>query len=133
MKRVSFALLLFSISYTPSVCQEGSKPMFQLLQANELEGAVRKGRNVRILKGDVAFFYYEKIVCDSACHYFEDSLVEAYGNVRVIEKEEVQLKTNYLKIDGKNAIGVYRKSLDSANTKKTVFGKYDFKSGLILE
>ncbi len=102
----------------------------ELIRANELEGAQINGRNVRILKGDVALRQGNAIVyCETANQYYEQNEVEAFTNVRIVQGDSLSLTGDKLFYDGNKKIAQMRGNevilKDKKATLYTQFVDYD--------
>lgn len=102
----------------------------ELIRANELEGAVLNGRNVRIVKGDVAFRQGPTTVfCEIAYQYFEQNEIEAHKNVRIIQGDSVSISGDKLFYDGNKKFAQIRGNQvilkDKKATLYTQFVDYD--------
>ncbi len=70
---------------------------FELLQAAELEGALRNNRPVRILRTQVVLKQGNTtLYCDSAYQFIDNNELEAYGNTRITQGDSVTLTGDHL-------------------------------------
>ena len=73
----------------------------QLLNANSLVFDMKSTGKVKRLIGDVRFKQRNTLLfCDSAYQYDEENKVEAFGSVRIIHQDSINLYGNYLLYDG---------------------------------
>ncbi|WMJ71611.1 OstA-like protein [Cytophagaceae bacterium ABcell3] len=79
--------------------QKGDK--IELIQAEELEGIEIDGLPVRKLRGNVIFKQDDVLMyCDSAYQYTKRNSIDAFGNVRINQRDTVQLTGDKLFYDG---------------------------------
>ncbi|MBE7509467.1 MAG: hypothetical protein HS118_04680 [Bacteroidia bacterium] len=91
-------LLLFQCFLTASA-QSPSK--IELVHANILEGDDQFGKDVRRLLGDVTFKQENTFMyCDSAYLYASTNSLDAYGHVRIVQGDTINLTGDVLKYNG---------------------------------
>lgn len=102
-------ILLFLVCILGSASFVAAQERIELIRANELEGSVINGRNVRILKGDVALRQGTTIVyCDIAYQYFEQNEVEAFDHVRIVQGDSLSISGDKLFYNGTTKLAQIR-------------------------
>jgi len=108
----NFLIILFLsmtiLSSVESHCQDQKKEgkgkdKVKLQQADELEGGVFHGKKIVKFKGNVIFKQKETLLyCDSAYQYKgkEKNTLEAFGNVRIVQGDSLNLTGNRLTYHG---------------------------------
>ena len=102
----------------------------ELISANELEGSVINGRNVRVLKGNVALKQGGAIIyCQTAYHYYEQNEMEAFDNVRITQGDSFSVTGDKLFYNGNTKLAQIRGRevvfKDNKATLYTQFADYD--------
>lgn len=113
-----------------SITARGQQERIELLKTNELEGTTKDGRNVRILKGDVALKQGNVIIyCETAYHYYEQNEMEAYTNVRIVQGDSLSVTGDKLFYNGNTKLAQIRGNQvvlkDKKATLYTQFMDYD--------
>lgn len=89
-------------------------------QADELEGAVKNGQKIRILRGNVIFSQDDmKLYCDSAYQYIETSNVDAFGHVKITQ-DDLTITGKKLHYNGKTKIAQMRQNVVMVDPKMTL-------------
>lgn len=125
-KKPLYFSILILIASIPVFAQD----RIELVRANELEGGVINGRNVRILKGDVVLKQGITLVyCQIANQYFEHNEVEAFDKVRITQGDSFSVTGDKLFYNGNSKIAQIRGHevvlKDNKATLYTQFVDYD--------
>ncbi|MBS1765320.1 MAG: hypothetical protein JSS90_10180 [Bacteroidetes bacterium] len=92
-------VFLYCISFQSVTAQSPTK--IELVHANTLEGDDNFGKDVRRLIGDVAFKQENTYMyCDSAYLYASTNSLDAYGHVRIVQGDTINLTGEVLKYNG---------------------------------
>lgn len=102
----------------------------ELVSANELEGSVINGKNVRILTGNVALKQGGAIIyCQKAFHYYEQNEMEAFDRVRITQGDSFSVTGDKLFYNGNTKLAQIRGNevilKDNKATLYTQFADYD--------
>jgi len=92
------SVILFSGLSLLAFAQRGSDKdsLFRLLQADEAQLMTQYNINYRIVKGNARFLHNNTyLLCDSASWNVDSRVIEAYGNVQILQNNTV-LKSNEL-------------------------------------
>ncbi|MFN3403693.1 MAG: OstA-like protein [Cytophagaceae bacterium] len=123
-------LLLILLTGNLAIAQKGEK--IELVQANELEGVLKDGQNVRKLIGNVIFKQEGTMLyCDSAFQYASSNSIEAFGRVRMNQADTVNLTSSYMKYNGDTKKGLAKGNVvlsDKTMTLTTDQMEYDLNS-----
>lgn len=103
-----FRNLVFFVVFAFSFfVQAQPKDKVELLQAGELEGMMIEKKEVRKLKGDVVFKQNNLMLyCDSAFQYVAENKIAAFGNVRILKGDSLEIKGEMLKYDGNTKLAL---------------------------
>ncbi|MBL0071123.1 MAG: hypothetical protein IPP34_04585 [Bacteroidetes bacterium] len=86
-------------SWTDVIAQ--GKTQVEIDNADTFEGDESLGKNVSRLLGNVRFRHQGALMyCDSAYLYQETNSLDAFGNIRILQGDSVQLTGNFLQYDG---------------------------------
>ncbi|MBC7390641.1 MAG: hypothetical protein H7329_15625 [Opitutaceae bacterium] len=117
-------LLLLSFYLQPSLIF--AQERIELIRANELEGSVINGKNVRILKGNVALKQGNiTVFCETAYQYYEQNQVEAFEKVRITQGDSFSVSGDKLYYDGNTKIAQIRgKEVVLKDSKATLYSQF---------
>ena len=129
---IFFSLFLF-FSTLSIVAQD----RIELVSANELEGSIINGKNVRILTGNVALKQGGAIIyCQKAFHYYEQNEMEAFDKVRITQGDSFSVTGDKLFYNGNTKLAQIRGNevilRDSKATLYTQFADYDMAKKTLL-
>jgi lipopolysaccharide export system protein LptA len=101
-KRFTLAwLLLPAIFLIPYFSFAQKTTQVEILNANTFEGDERLGKNVSRLLGNVQFRHEGVIMyCDSAYLYQESNSLDAFGSIRIVKGDSINVTGNLLKYNG---------------------------------
>lgn len=95
-------LILFLSLVSKSFAQEGKR--INLLNADILEGDEKLGKNAARLIGNVQFSHSDAVMfCDSAYRFSEENRFEAFGNVKIVQKDSLTIPVRDCYILGRTA------------------------------
>ncbi|MFQ3575895.1 MAG: OstA-like protein [Cytophagales bacterium] len=102
LKNLIFGLLMFCFFNAFS-----QNNQVELLQAGELEGMLIEKKEVRRLKNNVIFKQNNTLLyCDSAFQYVADNKIAAFGNVRIVKGDSLEIRGETLRYDGATKLAV---------------------------
>lgn len=106
---------LFCLLFAASLhAQETSQ--IEILNANTLEFDETTGRKAKRLIGDVRFKHDDALMfCDSAYFYSEENSMDAYGHVKIVQGDSLQLFGDSLNYDGKTQKALLRGNIKLIN------------------
>lgn len=98
--RCCFAILFCCcVSWTDVIAQ--GKTQVEIDNADTFEGDESLGKNVSRLLGNVRFRHQGALMyCDSAYLYQETNSLDAFGRIRIVQGDSIQLTGNFLNYDG---------------------------------
>jgi len=98
-KRVIFLLFILLMIFVPeSLAQRKVK----IIRNDYMEGGRKDGRRYNKAVGDVLFLQeMTEIYCDSAYFYRRDNSIEAFGHIRIFDRQDSsEIFADFLKYDG---------------------------------
>ncbi len=96
--KFSVLLLLFVSFSTKTFAQT---KQVELIRANSLEGTVRMGLPIRVLKGNVVFQHAgAKMYCDSSYQFQNRNDLEAFDHIRIVKSDSQKLFGDHLNYFG---------------------------------
>ena len=99
---VFISILITSFSV---LSQDNKQKKVKIEHADELEGGIHNGKEVRKLRGDVVFSQDgAKMYCDSAYQYAKENSIDAFGRVRIVQGDSMTILGNSLKYNGNTKI-----------------------------
>jgi lipopolysaccharide export system protein LptA len=134
LKKTHVFFILFLLFSTVSVV---AQDRIELVSANELEGSIINGKNVRILTGNVALKQGGAIIyCQKAFHYYEQNEMEAFDRVRITQGDSFSVTGDKLFYDGNTKLAQIRGNevilKDNKATLYTQFADYDMSKKTLL-
>jgi lipopolysaccharide export system protein LptA len=119
-------ILTAGLIYIPacfiSLCaQPPQEKKIELLNADVLESDERLGKNAARLIGNVRFKHADAIMyCDSAYRFTEENRFDAFGNVRIVQNDSLNITGNKLIYTGRNALAVMQQNVMMNDGKMTL-------------
>lgn len=109
LKRVFVLIIIGCLcSTTVTLAQKRVK----LKHANTLKGGIKEGERIDRVIGEVVFVQNNTtIYCDSAIFYKTKNSVDAFGNIRIVEGDSVNITALGLKYDGNLKVAYLRKQV----------------------
>ena len=99
-----FLTHLFIIAFASNAIAQNSKTV-EILNANNTVIDEEKGKDLRMLIGDVRLKHEDALMfCDSAYIYSDSKFLEAFGDVEVQHGDTVNLTGKYLKYNGNTRV-----------------------------
>ena len=115
----SFCMLLFFMISLHSFAQK--KSQIEILNANVLEYEEISGVKIKRLIGDVQLKHDEALMfCDSAYIYSNSNTMDAYGHVRIVQGDSLQILGDSLKYNGNTKVAVLRGDIRLINNDVTL-------------
>ncbi|MCO6498971.1 MAG: hypothetical protein J5I47_01160 [Vicingus serpentipes] len=115
----SFAIIMFVFLSTTVIAQ--GKAKIEILGARTFEMDSRIGNGAKRLIGDVRLKHDDALMfCDSAYVYSETNTMDAYGHVRIIQGDSLQLFGDSLKYNGNTKKAILRGDIRLVNTDVTL-------------
>ncbi|MGK7388784.1 MAG: OstA-like protein [Candidatus Cyclobacteriaceae bacterium M2_1C_046] len=106
-----FKYLLFIVFSLMAITSLGQKKI-KLVQAEGLQGGQRNGESFMKYFGDVIFKQQETtIYCDSAFYFRKKNLVEAFGKVRIIDGDSINITARKLVYSGDKGEALLRQNV----------------------
>lgn len=113
-------IFIFVLLLSISSFSQGQKVKIE--HADELEGIVIKGQEVRKLRGNVIFSQDNmKLYCDSAYQYASKNSIEAFGRVKIKQGSDITITGNHLYYDGNTKIAKMRKNVVMTDPDMTLY------------
>ncbi|MBL0340551.1 MAG: hypothetical protein IPP71_06310 [Bacteroidetes bacterium] len=98
------ALVLFFICF-PAILYAQQTSQVEIDNADTFEGDESLGKNVSRLLGNVRFKHQGALMyCDSAYLYQETNSLDAFGRIRIVQGDSINLSGNFLKYDGNTRV-----------------------------
>lgn len=99
MRISAFVIILFTLSFTVVSAQQKTVQLQK--GAGRLIGGVKNGERIERVIDNVVFVQNTTtIYCDSAWFYRTKNMVEAFGNVRIVEGDSITITARHLNYDG---------------------------------
>ena len=119
--RLKLLILLLTASIF-GFSQEEKKPQkVKIEHADELEGGIVDGKEVRKLRGDVIFSQDSaKMYCDSAYQYSSTNSIDAFGRVKIVQ-QEMTITGDFLTYDGNSRIAKMRGNVVMKDKTMTLY------------
>lgn len=132
---VFFAGSFLFISFLfPVFLQAQQQAKIEILNANSLEYDETLGKNAKRLIGDVQFKHEDALMfCDSAYFYSESNSMDAYGHVKILQGDSLQLFGDSLNYSGETQKALLRGNIRLINNDielSTSFLDYDRKQNM---
>ena len=109
------SILLYSFAFA-------QEQKVKIEHADELEGAVIKGEEVRKLRGNVLFSQDNmKLYCDSAYQYASKNSIEAFGHVKIEQGDSVTITGKNLTYNGNTKIAKMRNNVVMKDQNMTLY------------
>lgn len=110
--RVSVFLVLLSLLMTAGRVQGQTKRRIEIERANTLEFAEDIDSSAQRLIGNVRLRHQQVLMfCDSAYSYQDKNMVDAFGNVHIIQGDTIHLYGNFLNYNGDTKIARVRENV----------------------
>ncbi len=98
---LSFAICVLLCFLAPFSLHAQNKSQVEIENADTFEGDESLGKNVSRLLGNVRFKHQGALMyCDSAYLYQETNSLDAFGKIKIVQGDSIQLTGNFLKYDG---------------------------------
>ena len=111
----SFCIALFILVGLESYAQKKSK--IEILNANVLEYEEVGGLKIKKLIGDVQLKHDDALMfCDSAYIYSNTNTMDAYGHVRILQGDSLQMFGDSLKYNGNTKVAILRGEIRLMNS-----------------
>ncbi|MBN2520977.1 MAG: hypothetical protein JXB17_10760 [Bacteroidales bacterium] len=119
----AFILLLFILTIQESYSQKKNK--IKIVQANSLKYNKNIDPDLRRLIGDVILQHHFTIMyCDSAYFYQNANNFEAFGNIKIVQGDSLNLTCDSLKYDGNTDVARARKNVKLVNKDMVLYTDY---------
>ncbi len=129
-----FPIIIVWVSFTPAQEPKTKRTQIHIEHAETLEGALRFGKNVQALFGNVKFRHLNTLMyCDSAFLNRDSNWIEAYGSIHVIQNDTIHLYGKELFYFGNDEMAKVRKEVRMVNKNvvlTTEFLDYDRRNDL---
>jgi lipopolysaccharide export system protein LptA len=103
MRIAALVILFLTVILTPALAQAPKTVQLQK-GAGRLIGGVKNGERIeRVIKGEQQVQFVQNtttIFCDSAWFFRSKNVVEAFGNVRIVEGDSITITARHLEYDG---------------------------------
>lgn len=115
-----------------SFSQEKKPQKVKIENADELEGGIHNGQEIRKLRGNVIFSQDgATMYCDSAYQYVKTNSIDAFGKVKILQGDSMTITGNFLTYNGNTKIAKMQKNVvmkDKTMTLYTNFLDYNMKT-----
>ena|SRR6185312_12696312 len=106
---MAFKKLLLLFFCIAAVAAVNAQKQVELIQANSLEGDVINGVKVQKVMGNVIFKHNDALTyCDSAYQYNAKNIIDAWGNVKVVIDDDINITGDSLNYNGTTSLGVMK-------------------------